>query len=95
MPGDVNPRGHLEDMNLNYSLCEGVLQWYNESNNTHSPIVGFMLDGYAIYGPKGEGGEIPQGLDECGGHSYDLGYYHYHVKVFELLCILPSPTSLC
>ena len=81
MPGDEHPKGHNDGLNLNYTLCEGVRNWYNESTDSHSPLIGFMLDGYAIYGPKGEDGDLPVGLDMCGGHSYDLGYYHYHVQV--------------
>jgi len=80
MPGDSDPYGHSSDINLNYTLCDDVQSWYTESNDTHSPIVGFMLDGIPIYGPKGQDGEAPVDLDQCGGHASDMDYYHYHFK---------------
>jgi YHYH protein len=53
----------------------------------HSAVVGYMLDGFAIYGLKGEGGaELTNAdLDECHGHAHDIELegkkakaYHYH-----------------
>jgi hypothetical protein len=44
----------------------------------HSPIAGFMFDGYAIYGPNGKNGKPPQDLDECNGHTDSVRGYHYH-----------------
>lgn len=45
----------------------------------HSPLIGFAFDGYAIYGPNGDGGKPPTDLDECNGHSDPVRGYHYHV----------------
>jgi hypothetical protein len=45
----------------------------------HSPLIGFAFDGYAIYGPNGDGGKPPADLDECNGHSDPVRGYHYHV----------------
>lgn len=53
--------------------------WYTESSDTHSPMIGIMLDGIPLYGPRGADGELPVGLDGCNGHATDLDYYHYHV----------------
>jgi hypothetical protein len=53
----------------------------------HSDLVGFMLDGFAIYGPRGENGvELKNAdLDECHGHTHEVlldgkmvRAYHYH-----------------
>ena len=53
----------------------------------HSSLAGFMLDGFPIYGPKGERGAIlaNKDLDECHGHTHELvidglrvSSYHYH-----------------
>jgi hypothetical protein len=53
----------------------------------HSPLMGYMLDGFGIYGPYGENGELLHSgdLDECHGHSHSvlwdgdmIDLYHYH-----------------
>jgi hypothetical protein len=53
----------------------------------HSAIMGYMLDGFGIYGPHGEDGEIiwSKDLDECHGHTHPVlwdgemvNLYHYH-----------------
>ncbi len=56
----------------------------------HSPLIGYALDGFAIYGPRDEGGNYISNdkLDECHGHvgptpSSDGGtqtVYHYHAN---------------
>ncbi len=55
----------------------------------HSPLFGYAMDGFGVYGPRGDGGEWlkNEDLDECHGH---VGYiewdgqwttmYHYHVN---------------
>ncbi len=53
----------------------------------HSNLAGFMLDGFPIFGPAGDGGrEITnEDLDECHGHAHEVELdgkravrYHYH-----------------
>ena len=53
----------------------------------HSPLMGYMLDGFGIYGPYGEDGELLSSadLDECHGHEHSvlwdgqmIDLYHYH-----------------
>jgi hypothetical protein len=53
----------------------------------HSALMGYMLDGFGIYGPHGENGEIlsSEDLDECHGHTHQVLWdgemielYHYH-----------------
>jgi len=46
----------------------------------HSLLAGFMADGIPLYGPNGVSGTPPTDLDECGGHSSELGMYHYHAQ---------------
>jgi YHYH protein len=57
------------------------------SEGKHSDVVGFMLDGFPIYGPKGEKGLrlSNKDLDECHGHRGEVildakktFMYHYH-----------------
>jgi hypothetical protein len=53
----------------------------------HSVIMGYMLDGFGIYGPYGEDGKLlwSKDLDECHGHKHPVLWdgemvdlYHYH-----------------
>lgn len=49
----------------------------------HSRLVGYLLDGFPIYGPQGESGVVPDDLDTCLGHfgptpEFPDGVYHYH-----------------
>lgn len=50
---------------------------------TASSLMGFLLDGFPVYGPKEENGSDPAGLDVYHGHThatvdYPAGMYHYH-----------------
>lgn len=53
----------------------------------HSVLMGYMLDGFGIYGPYGENGKLLKSadLDECHGHTHPvlwdgqmINLYHYH-----------------
>jgi hypothetical protein len=53
----------------------------------HSTILGFLRDGFPIYGEQGASGALVTAtdLDECNGHfgstpEYPNGIYHYHLK---------------
>lgn len=51
----------------------------------HSAVIGYLFDGYGIYGPQDVDGEEPTDLDECMGHTGPTpdspeGVYHYHVS---------------
>ena len=48
----------------------------------HSGMLGWMADGFPLFGPQGDTGVAPNDLDACGGHASDSGAngsYHYHV----------------
>jgi hypothetical protein len=49
----------------------------------HSGIVGYIRDGYPIYGYKGTGGVELRNvdLDECHGHAHGTLGYHYHATL--------------
>lgn len=49
----------------------------------HSGIIGYIRDGYPIYGFHGVGGgELTNAdLDECHGHSHGTLGYHYHATI--------------
>lgn len=53
----------------------------------HSTLIGYSLDGFGIYGRRGEGGKIlaSANLDACHGHTHAIAWngkkvsmYHYH-----------------
>lgn len=51
----------------------------------HSHLLGYLLDGFSIYGPQDTDGKLitPSALDECNGHfgptpEFPSGIYHYH-----------------
>lgn len=45
----------------------------------HSPLLGWALDGYPIYGMHGDGGVPPTDLDQCNGRVHPSKGYVYHV----------------
>ncbi len=54
------------------------------SGNGPSSLVGVILDGFPVYGPKETDGASPSALDTCNGHTHatadvPTGLYHYHV----------------
>jgi hypothetical protein len=55
----------------------------------HSPLFGYAIDGFGVYGPRGENGVLlaNDDLDECHGHTHAIEWdgeikvmYHYHVN---------------
>lgn len=73
----------------------GVYHYHNLSScvtdkresGGHSALVGYLLDGFGIYGPYGENGQAlgSRDLDECHGHTHTITWegkqvamYHYH-----------------
>lgn len=56
-------------------------------NGEHSPLVGYAMDGFGLYGRHGEGGATlrNEDLDVCHGHTHTIVWdgeavemYHYH-----------------
>jgi len=56
----------------------------------HSPLVGYALDGFGIYGYRGEDGQRlgNEDLDACHGHTHEIDWdgekrvlYHYHATL--------------
>lgn len=68
----------------NWSEC---LPDVSGAEGKHSDLVGYMIDGFGLYGLRGEGGKLltNRDLDECHGHSHTVLWdgemiemYHYH-----------------
>jgi len=49
-----------------------------EQQDEHAPMVGYALDGFAIFARTDNNGQEPTDLDECGGHVDGSRGYHYH-----------------
>jgi hypothetical protein len=61
----------------------------NQGTEGHSPLFGYALDGFGIYGPRGDDGKMVTNdqLDECHGHTHPVMWdgklqniYHYHLN---------------
>lgn len=72
--------GHYHYHNLSKCIEE-------VSDNRHSELVGYALDGFGIFGRFGENGRevTNEDLDECHGHTHEISWdgksvvmYHYH-----------------
>lgn len=63
-----------------------VEPYYLTTNNGKSSLVGFLLDGFPVYGPEEDGNTVLNAnLDAYHGHShvtddYPAGIYHYHIS---------------
>jgi len=69
----------------------------------HSPLAGYALDGFGIYGRYGENGQLltNDDLDECHGHAHAIEWdgqtvnlYHYHATweyPYTLGCFRGTP----
>jgi hypothetical protein len=75
------------------------------SRRRHSALVGYALDGFGIYGPRGQGGKVLSNadLDACHGHTHVIAWhgrrvrmYHYHATAeypYTLGCYRGTPAS--
>ena len=66
--------------------------------NGHSQIVGYIRDGFPLYGYKGVGGTIMTNsdLDLCHGHDHDTLGYHYHATLeypYTVGCYKGTPAA--
>jgi len=66
-----------------YPRC--VKSPFTDRGDTHSPILGFAWDGFAVHGPYESNGllamdAVSNPLDNCNGHSDVERGYHYHVS---------------
>ena len=61
----------------------------NQGTAGHSPLVGYALDGFGIFGPRGVDAKMVTNaqLDECHGHTHPVEWngsvqniYHYHLN---------------
>lgn len=92
----------------------GIYHYHNVSkcvattdvSTEHSPLVGYIADGFGIYGNRGEGGKALTNadLDECHGHSHTITangaatvQYHYHATKeypYTVGCYRGTPVAI-
>jgi hypothetical protein len=77
-----------------YASPDCLLDELGDLPGKPSPLVGFALDGFPLYGPYGENGHEPTDLDACNGRIGDDGTYRYHVTLaapYLLGCFRGTP----
>lgn len=94
-PGRDAVAHETQDQCQGHPQVSGMYHYHNVSTcvekprlaNAHSALVGYMVDGFGIYGRYGEGGKLltSADLDECHGHIHMIEWdgkrvamYHYH-----------------
>jgi YHYH protein len=99
---DGHPQGTSVYHYHNLSRCAQV----TDDSTRHSPLVGFIADGFGLYGNRGEGGAplTNAELDVCHGHSHAIDLdgrsvvqYHYHATVeypFTVGCYRGTPVAI-
>ena len=79
--------GHPQNTGIYHYHSQSACVTDNEPGEGHSPLVGYALDGFGIYGHHGEDGEVlsNEDLDECHGHTHEIDWngsptelFHYH-----------------
>jgi hypothetical protein len=81
--------GHPYDTQYHYHGYSWTCFPNQGDENEHSPLFGYALDGFGIFGPRGDGGELltNERLDVCHGHIGTINWdgiltdmYHYHLN---------------
>ncbi|ETO60592.1 hypothetical protein F444_21239 [Phytophthora nicotianae P1976] len=77
-----------------YASPDCLLHELGDKVGQPSPLIGFAFDGFPLYGPYGENGQMPNALDACNGRVGDDGTYRYHVTLtapYLLGCFRGTP----
>ena len=83
--GHVSPTGHYHiHSGINLITAEERERCVLPADveGEHSKLLGWMFDGFGLYGRYSQGGLIPTNLDECSGHTHEIDgvmIYHYHL----------------
>ncbi len=76
----------------------------SDPGSGHSSLMGYALDGFGLYGKRGENGQVLTNadLDECHGHTHQIVWnaqtvslYHYHATdeyPYTLGCYRGTPS---
>lgn len=71
--GHINP-----NVGYHYHATTGKITEIAQSDG-HAPMIGYALDGYALYANTDANGNEATDLDSARGHYDDVRGYHYHV----------------
>lgn len=67
-------------------------------DNTHaqSPVLGYAIDGFGIYGPRGSGGRMltNKDLDECHGMISKVWWDGHYVRMYHYVLTAQFPYSI-
>ena len=78
----------------------------DDPGTAHSKLMGYALDGYGIYGMRGEDGAVlhDADLDACHGHTHVIDWdgkkvamYHYHATAeypYVIGCFHGTPVAM-
>lgn len=88
--------GHFNPFGYHYHAVPVCITDDIDVAGEHSRILGFAADGFPMYGPQGDAGNVVIGLDECRGHvgptpEFPQGIYHYHLTnefPYTTLCLV-------
>lgn len=87
-------------------LSDNLLSELDPDTGGHSKLTGYIQDGFGIFGPRGEDGNVLSSadLDECHGHTHDIEWdgeivnmYHYHWTYdfpYNVGCLRGTPQDL-
>jgi len=71
--------GHINLIaGYHYHAATGITTEIGQSDD-HAPMIGYAIDGHAIYAQLNSEGEEPTDLDQCRGHYDEIRGYHYHM----------------
>lgn len=88
LTGEVNgfdqAWGHPQQSGMYHYHVEPYFLTTVKAGATKWGLMGFLLDGFPVYGPKEENNTDPIGLDVYHGHThvtadFSTGIYHYHI----------------
>ena len=83
--GHASPQNqyHIHSgVGLNTSTEREACQMPVDQPGEHSALLGWVFDGFGLYGRFLQGGLVPTDLDQCGGHTHEIDgvmTYHYHM----------------
>ncbi len=71
--------GHINlAVGYHYHAATGLSKEIIQNDN-HAPMIGYAMDGHAIFARLDSNGNEPDDLDSCRGHYDEVRGYHYHV----------------
>jgi len=98
--------GHPYEKQYHYHAYSWACFPNQGETGEHSPLFGYAIDGFGVFGPRGESGELVTNddLDECHGHTHEIDWdgekktmYHYHVNnefPYSIGCYRGTPIEL-